>query len=136
MTFDFEERQGDLFEFVSPTDSIVLSMTEEMKITNKEIRSKLGQPQLQKKKVGQIAAQQVQKRFFFYLVTKQKTYNKPSYSSLEACLIELRKACESQDVQSLAIPRELEEGLQEKYIKQCLFDVFQGWPGKMVMYGD
>ncbi|KAG1447663.1 hypothetical protein G6F56_009186 [Rhizopus delemar] len=125
MTFDFEERQGDLLESTSPTDSIVFTMTEDMKLTNKEIRSRLGQPQVQKKKVGQVAVQQQQKRFIFYLILKPKSYNKPSYGHLETCLIELRKACETFGVQSLAIPRELEEGLQDKYVKQALFDVFQ-----------
>lgn len=38
MTFDFEERQGDLLESTSPTDSIVFTMTEDMKLTNKGTR--------------------------------------------------------------------------------------------------
>lgn len=78
-----------------------------------------------------MAVQQQQKRFIFYLILKPKSYNKPSYGHLETCLIELRKACETFGVQSLAIPRELEEGLQDKYVKQALFDVFQGKVNKL-----
>lgn len=35
MTFDFEERQGDLIDSIQPTDSIVLGITEDMKLLNK-----------------------------------------------------------------------------------------------------
>lgn len=35
MTFEFEERQGSLIDSVMPTDSIVLGMTEDMKLLNK-----------------------------------------------------------------------------------------------------
>lgn len=68
-------------------------------------------------------------RHVFFLITRQKSYNKPSYSDIEMCLVELRKSCEKYGVYNLALPRELGAGLealQEKYIKETLFTVFSG----------
>jgi hypothetical protein len=90
----------------------------------------LSQLQAQNKTVGQVASIPIQqKRYVFYLITRQKSYNKPNYSDIEMCLVELRKACEKLGVYQLALPRELGaglEGLQEKYIKDVLFTVFNG----------
>ncbi|KAI8079369.1 hypothetical protein BDF21DRAFT_452558 [Thamnidium elegans] len=140
MTFDFEEKQGDLFESIVPTDSVVLCVTEDLKLASKGVTGSIRQrlanqlSQAHKKSVGQVGYFTLQqKRHVFYLVTRQKSYNKPSVNDIETCLIELRKVCEKLNVYNLALPREL-EGLQEKYLKDVLFNVFQGWPGKMVMY--
>lgn len=35
MTFDFEERQGDLFESITPIDSVVIGVSEDFKLPNK-----------------------------------------------------------------------------------------------------
>ena len=97
----------------------------------------IAQLQAQKKTVGQVAFVAVQKHHVFFMITRQKAYNKPSYADIEMCLVELRKACEQLGVLELALPRELGaglEGLQEKYIKEALFTVFGGWNGKMIMY--
>ncbi|KAI9265725.1 hypothetical protein EDC94DRAFT_658021 [Helicostylum pulchrum] len=140
MTFDFEEKQGDLFESIATTDSVVLCVTEDLKLASKGVTGSIRQrlanqlSQVQKKSVGQVGYFTVQqKRHVFYLVTRQKSYNKPSVNDIETCFIELRKLCDKLNVFNLALPREL-EGLQEKYLKDVLFNVFQGWPGKMVMY--
>jgi hypothetical protein len=44
MTFDFEERQGDLFDSITPTDSVVLGVSEDLKLASK------GKNETQKKK--------------------------------------------------------------------------------------
>ncbi|KAI8879453.1 hypothetical protein K501DRAFT_336061 [Backusella circina FSU 941] len=145
MTFDFEEKQGDLFDSLSPIDSVALAVSEDLKLGSKGITgafrqrfsSLLPQLQAQKKTVGQVASLSIQKRFVFYLITRPKTYNKTNLGDIEMCLMELRKACEKHGVYNLALPRELGAGLEnlpEKYIKDVLFTVFQGWPGKMIMY--
>jgi hypothetical protein len=95
------------------------------------IRQKYGNQlsQVPKRTVGQVTAITQGQRHIFFLITRQKSYNKPSYSDIESCLVELRKSCEKNRVLSLAIPRELGdglEGLQEKHIKQVLFTVFSG----------
>ncbi|CAO3653412.1 unnamed protein product [Mucor hiemalis] len=146
MTFDFEERQGDLFESITPAYSVVIGVSEDLKMASKGItgafRQRYGnqvpQIQAQKKTVGQVAAIAIQQnRYVFYMITKQKSYNKPNYADIEMCLVELRKACEKLGVNQLALPRELGaglEGLQEKYIKDVLFTAFNGWSGKMIMF--
>jgi hypothetical protein len=35
MTFDFEERQGDLIQSIGPMDSIVIGISEDLKLSNK-----------------------------------------------------------------------------------------------------
>jgi hypothetical protein len=91
--------------------------------------NQLSQIQAQKKTVGQVASVPTQQRYVFYMITRQKSYNKPNYADIEMCLVELRKACEKLGVYQLALPRVLGaglEGLQEKYIKDVLFTVFNG----------
>lgn len=130
MTFDFEERQGDLFQCITPTDSVIIGVSEDMKLSNKSFRQKisnqLSMVQAQKKSVGQVASIAHGQRHFFFLITRQKSYNKPSYADFEMCLVELRKSCEKLGVLNLAFPRELDSGLQEKYVKEALFTVFNG----------
>jgi hypothetical protein len=130
MTFDFEERQGDLFQCITPTDSIIIGVSEDMKLANKSFRQKIGNQlslvQAQKKSVGQVASIAHGQRHVFYLITRQKSYNKPSYSDFEMCCVELRKNCEKLGVLNLALSRELDSGLQEKYVKETLFTVFNG----------
>lgn len=156
MTFDFEERHGDLFQCIAPTDSVIIGVSEDMKLlSNKAFRQKisnqLSMVQAQKKSVGQVASIAHGQRHFFFLITRQKSYNKPSYADFEMCLVELRKHCEKLGVLNLAFPRELDAGLQEKHVKEALFTVFNGkcgpsrvsnnnscciigWPGKLVMF--
>lgn len=162
MTFDFEERAGDLLESITANESLVLCSSQDLKLVNKGVtntfRQRYGsQLSAQKKTVGQVASVATQQRHVFYLIITPKSYNKPSYSDIESCLVELRKLCEQLGVSNLALPRELGVvGLQEKYIKDVLFNVFQGktlhsfflkiiylhillflilgWQGKMVMY--
>lgn len=91
--------------------------------------NQLAQVQAQKKGVGQVVCLSHGQRHVFYLITRQKAYNKPSYADIEMCLVELRKSCEKNGVFNLALPRELGaglEGLQEKYIKEALFTTFSG----------
>lgn len=132
MTFDFEERPGDLFESITPNESVVLCSSQDLKLVNKGVtnafRQRYGnQLSAQKKTVGQVAFIATQhKRHVFYLIITLKSYNKPNYSDIETCLVELRKLCEQLGVNNLALPRELGVGLQEKYIKDVLFNVFQG----------
>lgn len=130
MTFDFEERQGDLFQCITATDSVIIGVSEDMKLSNKSFRQKisnqLSMVQAQKKSVGQVASIAHGQRHFFFLITRQKSYNKPSYADFEMCLVELRKSCEKLGVLNLAFPRELDSGLQEKYVKEALFTVFNG----------
>ncbi|KAI7891350.1 uncharacterized protein EV154DRAFT_507871 [Mucor mucedo] len=142
MTFDFEERAGDLIENVTGNESVVLYSSQDFKLVNKgwtnTFRQRYGsQLNAQKKTVGQVAyvttTMQHGRCHVFYLIVTPKSYNKANYSDIESCLISLRKLCEQLDVRQLALGRELGL-LQEKYIKDVLFNVFQGWHGKIVMY--
>lgn len=45
------------------------------------------------------------KRFIFYLVTKHHYFQKPTYKSLEASLIELKRLCQLNSITRLCIPK-------------------------------
>ncbi|KAI8638836.1 hypothetical protein BD408DRAFT_422328 [Parasitella parasitica] len=138
MVFDFEERSGDLFQCISPTDSVIVGISGDMKLSNKafkpDVGSKLSMLQAHKKPVGQVLSLPDGQRHIFFLVTRQRSYNTPSISSLQMCLKELRDICEKQGISNLAISKDLEAGLEEKHLKEILFTVFSGWPGKLVMF--
>ncbi|CEP13667.1 hypothetical protein [Parasitella parasitica] len=120
------------------TDSIIVSISGDMKLSNKAFKqnvgSKLSMLQAQKKPVGQALSLPDGQRHIFFSITRQKSYNAPSYSNLQVCLDELRGICEKQGILNLAIPKDLDADLQEKHIKEVLFNVFSGWPGKLVMF--
>ncbi|KAI9486456.1 MAG: hypothetical protein EXX96DRAFT_614286 [Benjaminiella poitrasii] len=145
MTFDFEEVPGELLKTVTPTDNIAIGISEDVKLPYKGISAvfrqryanHLLQVQAQKKTIGQVATTVQDQRHVFYLIMRQKPYNKPRYIDLESCLVELRKSCEKNGINRLALSRESGagfEGVQEKHMKEILFTVFDGWHGKMIMF--
>lgn len=40
MTFDFEERQGDLFESITPAYSVVIGVSEDLKMASKGMKKR------------------------------------------------------------------------------------------------
>ncbi|KAI8143743.1 hypothetical protein BJV82DRAFT_609258 [Fennellomyces sp. T-0311] len=146
MTFDFEEQQGSLFDNShdgSQPEGLVICLGEDLRF-GKGVASGFKQRygnhqqylQAHKRAVGQvvhIAASP--KRHVFYLISRAKVYNRTSYTDLEACLVQLRKASEQLGVWRLAVTQDFgTDGLQSKHIKELLFKTFHGWQGKMVMY--
>ncbi|KAI7906911.1 uncharacterized protein BX663DRAFT_494176 [Cokeromyces recurvatus] len=145
MTFDFEEIPRDLLSSIAPTDSIVIGISEDVKLPCKGVSAifrqryanHLLQVQAQRKTLGQIAMTIHEQRHIFYLIMRHKLYNKPRFIDLETCLIELRKSCERNGIKTLALSREQGtgfEGFPEKHMKELLFTVFDGWHGKLMMY--
>lgn len=59
----------------------------------------------QRKTVGQVAYLKDSHRFIFYLVTKQRYFNKPTEYTLHASLLDLRDKCKTLGVTKLAMPR-------------------------------
>lgn len=59
----------------------------------------------QKKKTGDVAVLKEEKRFIYYLITKDKYYQKPSYDSLKSSLIKMREHMDKNNIKSLSIPK-------------------------------
>ena len=57
------------------------------------------------KKIGQVAVLEKDKRFIYYLITKAKATERPTYENLENSLEDLKKHCVDNDVHTLAMPR-------------------------------
>ena len=57
------------------------------------------------KDVGQVAILKRERRFVYYLITKPKYFDKPTYATLESSLVCMRKHCVDNNVQNLCMPR-------------------------------
>ncbi|XP_048515544.1 uncharacterized protein LOC125502056 [Athalia rosae] len=104
------EEIGDLFS--APTDyALAHCVSEDFKmgagIAKKfaetfQNRELLLQQQI---KIGGVARLKVKNRNIFYLVTKTKYYEKPTYKTVETALRTLRKACEKEKIYKIAMPQ-------------------------------
>lgn len=59
----------------------------------------------QKKTKGDVAVLKEEKRFIYYLITKDKYYQKPSYENLKLSLIKMREHMDKNNIKSLSIPK-------------------------------
>lgn len=59
----------------------------------------------QNKKIGQVAILSDKNRFIYYLITKKRYWEKPTYENLNNCLIELYNHMMINKMKKLAIPR-------------------------------
>lgn len=57
----------------------------------------------QRKQIGQVAILEESDRFIFYLVTKDRYFNKPTYDNLRNTLIELLTICKEKNIDRLAM---------------------------------
>ena len=58
----------------------------------------------QNKKIGEVAYIQAENKHIFYMITKFMHFDKPTYETLEQCLINLKKLCLMFNIKSLAMP--------------------------------
>jgi hypothetical protein len=59
----------------------------------------------QKKEIGEVAILKKQDRFVYYLITKEKYWNKPTYEDLQMTLDEMKKHAVANNVPELCMPR-------------------------------
>ncbi|KAJ1528920.1 hypothetical protein ONE63_007289 [Megalurothrips usitatus] len=60
----------------------------------------------QNRKIGQVAHVEYETgKYIFYLITKEKYYQKPSYEDLDTCLFELTCLCGQLGIKDIHIPR-------------------------------
>lgn len=81
----------------------------------------------QKLGVGDVGVLEAKDRYIYYLVTKDRCWEKPSYKTLKSALVSMKRHCVSRGVTSLAMPRigcgldKLEWRKVSKLI-QCVFE--------------
>ncbi|ALC44314.1 CG33054, partial [Drosophila busckii] len=108
--FKLNEVSGDLFT-APPTHSLAhcvgadLAMGAGIAVKFKEVYGKLDELNAQNPKTGSVAVLQDDQRYIYYLVTKEESWEKPTYESLEASLKKMRTHMLEHDVNKLAIPR-------------------------------
>jgi O-acetyl-ADP-ribose deacetylase (regulator of RNase III) len=105
----FEEIEGDLF---SSTDSIChcvsacLHMGKGIAPIFKERFKRVDELKRQNAKPGEMCSLYIpdEDRYIYYLVTKEKYYNKPTYTTLEGSLTEMRDHCFENGIRRLSMP--------------------------------
>jgi O-acetyl-ADP-ribose deacetylase (regulator of RNase III) len=105
-----EERKGDLFSAPAAVAlahcvSRDLAMGKGIAIAFKSRFGHVRELVDQKRGVGEVAHIKHEGRIVFYLITKDRYWRKPTYATLTASLIELRRLCATLAVTEIAIPR-------------------------------
>ena len=98
----------------------------------REFRARYGRVEFlraQRKPVGTCAVLPLKNRYIFYLVTKPRFYNKPTYSSVRAAFQSLKRLLNELELTQIALPGHVCCGLDKLNwgrIKQILREVFAG----------
>ncbi|XP_067675452.1 ADP-ribose glycohydrolase OARD1-like [Haliotis asinina] len=139
--FQFVEMKGDLFK-CPETDAIVHCVSQDMHM-GKGIavlfKKKFGgveELKSQGKKPGETAVLKRESRFVYYLVTKPKYFNKPTYDTLTSSLQDMKKHVVENKVGSVSMPRigcGL-DGLQWHKVTNIVKDVFADTDVKVTAY--
>lgn len=104
----YKEVKGDLF---TSNDNLAHCVSQDLKMglgIAKTFKDKFGNVDElieQKKVVGQVAYIKTNEIFVFYLITKEKYYQKPTYRDLEATLENLKELCDQLNVKSISMPK-------------------------------
>eukprot|EP01103_Thecamoeba_quadrilineata_P008203 TRINITY_DN17969_c0_g1_i1.p1 TRINITY_DN17969_c0_g1~~TRINITY_DN17969_c0_g1_i1.p1 ORF type:complete len:472 (+),score=81.28 TRINITY_DN17969_c0_g1_i1:84-1499(+) len=126
-----EEVKGDLMvshESLAHCVSEDMVMGKGIAIAFKENFGGVQELKSQKKKVGEVAFLKRGERYIYYLVTKQRYSQKPSYDDLQTTLSSLRTECLKHGVTHLCMPRigcGL-DGMEWSHVKRILVDAFRG----------
>ncbi|XP_078276718.1 ADP-ribose glycohydrolase OARD1 isoform X2 [Rhinoraja longicauda] len=103
-------RTGDLFECPAE-ESLAHCISEDCRMGKgiavlfKKQFGSVTTLQDQKKKTGEVAVLKRNQRYIYYLITKKKAFQKPTYESLQSSLEAMKKHCISNGVTSISMPR-------------------------------
>lgn len=105
-----EEIKGDLFTSDTPLAHCVSSdlvMGKGIAVRFSELFGGKDELKKQSLKIGDVAWLFFNGRykFIYYLITKEKYWHKPTYSSLRQCLINLNKLCLQHNIKEISIPK-------------------------------
>lgn len=105
-----QEIEGNLFE-CDPNDALAHCVSADLVMGRGiavEFKNRFGNIDKLKKQspnVGKSLSLFCENRFIFYLVTKQKYFQKPTMETLKETLIDMRKQMKALNIQNLSMPR-------------------------------
>jgi O-acetyl-ADP-ribose deacetylase (regulator of RNase III) len=105
------EHRGDLFEGAGTDASLghcvsrCFAMGKGIAFAFKRRFGAVNQLKTQNVGIGGVAVLQEKQRFVFYLVTKEKYWQKPSYESFTKSLLAMRDLCVKYGIKRLCLPR-------------------------------
>lgn len=108
--FSVIHKKGDLFS-CDECDSLAHCVSKDLRMGKgiatlfKQKFQGLSELKLQAKDVGDVAVLQRGRRFVYYLITKQRYFDKPTYQTLEQSLQAMKAHCVTNNVKSLSMPR-------------------------------
>ncbi|WAR08676.1 OARD1-like protein [Mya arenaria] len=108
--FKIMHKKGDLFACPS-TDSLAHCVSKDLRMGKgiatlfKKIFGGVAELKHQAKEVGDVAVLKDESRFVYYLITKTKYNDKPTYKTLESSLEAMKKHCLANDVTAVSMPR-------------------------------
>ena len=137
----FSEKTGDLFKCPASASlahcvSACLRMGKGIATSFKSTFGHVLELMEQKQGVGGCAVLKAKDRWVYYLVTKEKYWQKPTYDSLRKSLIVMRDHAVKNKVKHICMPR-IGTGLDEldwKVVSPILYDVFADFCVQITVY--
>jgi len=135
----FVEKKGDLFK---SSDSLVHCVSLDFKMGAgialyfKQKFGKVDELKLQNRKIGECANIKDDDRRIFYLITKNRYFEKPTISNLQKTLEYLKEECEKYEITNLSMPK-IGCGLDKlnwKDVKQVIKKTFENTKIKVTIY--
>ena len=125
------EIKGDLFQTLESSSlahcvSRDLEMGKGIAVIFKEKFGNVDALKLQNKKVGECAFLDVNGKYVYYLITKEKYWNKPTYTNLKSSLLDMKQLAVQHKITKLSMPK-IGAGLDKldwDKVKQIITDVF------------
>nr|KAG5710994.1 hypothetical protein BaRGS_013728 [Batillaria attramentaria] len=108
--FQLKETKGDLFSCPA-TDSLAHCVSKDLRMGKgiavlfKNKYGGLDELSAQKKDVGDVAVLKRDQRYIYYLITKPKYSDKPTYDTLRKSLEAMKSHCQENGVSNLAMPQ-------------------------------
>nr|XP_033774403.1 ADP-ribose glycohydrolase OARD1 [Geotrypetes seraphini]XP_033774404.1 ADP-ribose glycohydrolase OARD1 [Geotrypetes seraphini]XP_033774405.1 ADP-ribose glycohydrolase OARD1 [Geotrypetes seraphini] len=133
--------KGDLFS-CPETDSLAHCISEDCRmgagiaVLFKKKFNRVQELREQQKKTGEVAILRTGERFVYYLISKKKVSDKPTYENLRKCLEAMKEHCIRNRVTDLSMPRigcGLDR-LQWEKVSVILEDVFMDTQVRITVY--
>ncbi|CAG8445898.1 5388_t:CDS:1 [Diversispora eburnea] len=140
--FNLIECRGDLFVDASQNSSLAHCVSADFRMGKgiasvfKEKFQGVEELLSQKKGVGEVAFLRRNDRYIFYIITKEKYFQKPTRRNFENSLYYLKELCEELGVKVLSAPK-IGTGLDKlppEFVRKTILKVFDGCDLNMTIF--